>query len=321
MRGYVISFFIALFTITTTYLNSHADMKSNNSEQTVTVNNVIFYHKYSDVNGIKIHYVTNGEGKKAIFLLHGFPGSWLSWKSIMGKLAKQGYYVVVPDFRGAGDTSVSSGGYEKKNLAIDIHELAKTLKIEKSILIGHDIGTMIAYAYAEQFPHETDKIIIMDSFIPGIKGWEAGYNGDGLKLSKWHFRFHGEVAEKLVEGRERIYLDMFWKGFKFPQNPGVPLEDQNTLTEGYSRPGRMAAAFALYSSWLKDARDNKEFSKTPINTPILSIGGDKSRGETLGNQAKTIGTNVKVAIIKDCGHFPIEEKPQETEKLIFDFLK
>jgi len=278
-----------------------------------------FKHGFADINGMRMHYLIAGDGRKPVLLIHGFPGDWRNWKLLMGQLVSQGYTAVVPDFRGAGESSISPTGYDKKTMAQDMRALMSSLGFKETAIVGHDIGTNIAYLYAAQFPTEVKKLILMDSFLPGIPGWEQGYDG---RPGKWHFRFFGDTALQLIKGRERIYVDMFWNDFVVRGNPSVPEVDRDALAKGYARPGRMEAAFALYSTWTtNDAPDNQAYARQKLEMPVLSIGGEYSRGKTLAEQMPQIAEHPQSLIIKNSAHFVLEEKTEETRTAILNFLK
>ena len=164
--------------------------------------------------------------------------------------------------------------------ARQIHDLALSLKIEKARVVGHDIGLMVAYAYATQFPAETEKLAVMDAFLPGVPGWEAIYDAPNI----WHFRFNGEYPEKLVKGRERTYFDYFWNVLAADKNRSIPEAEREAYTAAYARPGRMHAAWAYFASWPRLAKDFAQLSQTKLVMPVLSIGGEKSSGNELGDK-------------------------------------
>lgn len=288
------------------------------------VDGATFRSDYANVNGIRLHYLMGGNGDKPVLLVHGFPGSWRSWEELMGKLVRAGYTPIVPDYRGAGESEISEGGYDKKNMARDLHELVTHLKMKKVDVVGHDMGLIIAYAYGALYPNETGRIVLMDGFIPGITGWEVPYNGNpsaGI-ASKWHFRFFGKTAVKMIQGQEKTYLDMFFDDFVFPGNAKVPDEVREAWVADYSRPGRMEAAFKLYSAWVEqDAKDNQAFAKNKLSTPILTIGGDHSRGKTLAEQVKHVTMQPHSLVLNNTGHWVLEERTQATSQAILDFLQ
>jgi pimeloyl-ACP methyl ester carboxylesterase len=191
------------------------------------------------VDGAELHYMTAGQGP-AVILLHGYAETSRMWRPILPALAKR-FRVIAPDLPGIGDSSIPAEGLDMKSAAVRIHALARSLGVEKARVVGHDIGLMVAYAYAAQFPAETEKLVLMDAFLPGVAGWEAIYNNPGI----WHFRFNGPTPEKLVEGRERIYFEHFWNDFAADKTRSIPEADRKAYAEAYARPGRMRAGWAL----------------------------------------------------------------------------
>ncbi|WP_434704704.1 alpha/beta fold hydrolase [Pseudomonas sp. Z1-12] len=293
-------------------------------EPKVVVDDVKLTHAYAHVNGICLHYVMSGDGEQPVLLIHGFPGSWRNWEPLIGPLVRAGFTPIIPDFRGAGETDISSDGYDKKNMAHDLHELVMHLKLQQVDVVGHDMGLVIAYAYAALYPNDTKHVILMDGFLPGIPGWESAYNGDlatGV-ASKWHFRFFGKTATAMIKGQEKTYLDMFFDDFVFDGNDKVPDEVRQALVTDYTRPGRMEAAFKLYSAWVEhDAKDNLEFSRNKLTGPVLTIGGDHSRGRTLAEQATFIAAQPHSLTLINTGHWLLEEQPQATRDAILAFLR
>jgi pimeloyl-ACP methyl ester carboxylesterase len=175
---------------------------------------------------------------------------------------------------------------------------------------------MVAYAYAAQFPNETEKLAVMDAFLPGVPGWEAIYNAPNI----WHFRFNGEYPEKLVQGRERIYFEYFWNVLAADKTHSIPEGERKAYTEAYSKPGRMRAAWTYFASWPQLAKDFAQLSQTKLTMPVLSIGGDKSLGNQLGAQMKLVADNVTVIVLPNTGHWILEEKPKETTNALVNFL-
>jgi pimeloyl-ACP methyl ester carboxylesterase len=203
-----------------------------------------------------------------------------------------------------------------KSAATRIHGLVKSLGIEKARVVGHDIGLMVAYAYAAQFPSETEKLVVMDAFLPGVAGWEDVYNNPAI----WHFRFNGPTPEALVKGRERIYFEFFWNDFAADKNHSLPEADRAAYAATYARPGRMHAGWEYFVSFQQAAKDFAELSKTKLTMPVLAIGGGKANGTVLGEQMKLVATNATMLVLKDCGHWVMEEKPKETTDALIKFL-
>src|ERR1700737_4873857 len=264
----------------------------------------------ANVDGVRLHYLTAGKGP-ALILLHGYAETSRMWKPIIPRLAER-FKVIAPDLPGIGDSAIPADGLDMKTSAIRIHALARKLGIEKARVVGHDIGLMVAYAYAAQFPAETEKLVVMDAFLPGVDGWEAVYNNPNL----WHFRFHGPTPELLVQGRERTYFDYFWNDFAADKTHSIPEPDRKAYAAAYARPGRMHAGWAYFVSFLQAAKDFAQLSQTKLNMPVLTIGGDKSLGEALGQQSKLVATDATVIVLKDTGHWVLEERPKETTEAL-----
>src|SRR6202795_1375917 len=196
----------------------------------------------ADVQGVKLHYLTSGHGAP-LLLLHGYAETSLMWRPLMPSLAER-FTVIAPDLPGIGDSPIPADGLDMKAAAVRIHALMSSLGFQKSEVVGHDIGLMVAYAYAAMYPAETTKLVVMDAFLPGVAGWEAVYNNPGI----WHFRFNGPTPEALVRGRERIYFDYFWNDFAADKTRSIPEADRKAYASAYARPGRMKAGWAYFVS-------------------------------------------------------------------------
>jgi pimeloyl-ACP methyl ester carboxylesterase len=281
--------------------------KADASDATIASRNAV-------VNGIKLHYLTAGSGPTVI-LLHGYTQTSRMWRPIMPLLAQK-FTVIAPDLPGIGDSEIPKYGLDMKTAAIRIHALAKSLGIQKARVVGHDIGLMVAYAYATQFPAETEKLAVLDAFLPGVPGWEAVYNDPNV----WHFRFHGPTPEALVSGRERIYFAYFWNDLAADKTRSVPKLDREAYVAAYSKPGRMRAGWAYFAAWPQTAKDFEQLAQTKLTIPVLAIGGEKSLGEMLGQQMKLVATDVTVVVLKDTGHWVMEERPKETIEALMKFL-
>jgi pimeloyl-ACP methyl ester carboxylesterase len=264
--------------------------------------------------GVKIHYLTAGRGP-AVILLHGYTQTSRMWRPIIPLLAER-FTVIAPDLPGIGDSEIPKDGLDMKTAAIRIHGLAKSLGIEKARVVGHDIGLMVAYAYAAQFPSETEKLAVLDAFLPGVVGWEAVYDDPNV----WHFRFHGSTPEALVYGREQIYFAYFWNDLAADRTRSLSNADRDAYVAAYSRPGRMRAGWAYFASWPQTAKDFAQLAQTKLAIPVLAIGGEKSLGDVLGQQMKLVATNVTVVVLKDTGHWVMEEQPKETIEALLKFL-
>src|SRR5882757_9579572 len=255
----------------------------------------------AEVDGAKLHYMTAGHGTPLI-LLHGYAETSLMWKPIIPALAER-FMVIAPDLPGIGDSAIPADGLDMKSAAIRIHDLAKSLGVQKAEVVGHDIGLMVAYAYAAQFPTEVTKLVLMDAFLPGVDGWEAVYNNPGI----WHFRFNGPTPEALVQGRERIYFEHFWNDFAADKTRSIPEADRQDYAAAYARPGRMRAGWSYFVSFQQAARDFAQFSRTKLTMPVLSIGGDKANGNTLAEQVKLVASDASSVTLANTGHWVLEE--------------
>ncbi len=268
----------------------------------------------AEIDGVKLHYVTAGHGTPLI-LLHGYAETSRMWKPIIPVLDER-FTVIAPDLPGIGDSDIPADGLDMKSAAIRIHDLAKSLGVQKAEVVGHVIGLMVAYAYAAQFPTEVTKLVLMDAFLPGVGGWEAVYNNPSI----WHFRFNGPTPEALVQGRERTYFEYFWNDFAADKTHSIPEADRKAYTAAYARPGRMHAGWAYFVSFQQAAKDFAQLSQTKLTMPVLTIGGEKSLGEALAQQTKLVATDVTVVVLKDTGHWVLEERPKDTTEALQKFL-
>ena len=268
------------------------------------------------IDNVQLHYLTAGHGPATVILLHGFAETSRMWRPIIPLLAER-FTVIAPDLPGIGDSSIPDDNeIGMITAAKQIHDLVRSLKIDKARVVGHDIGLMVAYAYAAQFPDETEKLAVMDAFLPGVPGWEPIYNAPNI----WHFRFNGEYPEKLVQGRERIYFEYFWNVFAADKTRSILEADRQAYTDAYSKPGRMRAAWTYFASWPQLAKDFAQLSQTKLPMPVLSIGGEKSLGNELAAQMKLVADNVTIIVLPNTGHWILEERPKETIDALVKFL-
>src|SRR3989454_1112636 len=273
-----------------------------------------FTERNATVNGARIHYMIGGSGP-AVVLLHGYAETSQMWIPLMPLLAKQ-HTVIVPDLRGAGDSSKPESGYDKKNLALDVHELTSKLGFNRASIVGHDIGLMVAYAYAAQFPQATERVGLMDAFLPGIGNWKDVW----LMRDLWHFHFYGEVPLALVKGRERTYFEHFWNDFAADPKHSIPEADRRFYAKAYAKPGGMRAGFEYFRSFERDAKDFAQLSATPLPMPVLVLAGEKASGNFLIEQTKLVATNVQGKVVAGSGHWLIDEAPQVTIPALITFI-
>jgi len=270
--------------------------------------------RVTKIEGKKLHYLTAGQGP-ALILLHGYTQTSRMWRPLIDKL-KDKFTVIAPDLPGIGDSDIPKDGCDMKTAAIRIHALAKSIGVTKTRVVGHDIGLMVAYAYAAQFSAEVEKLVVMDAFLPGVQGWELAYNNDNM----WHFRFHGPTPEALVKGREKIYFTYFWNDLAADKKRSLTAADRNAYVAAYSRPGRMRAGWAYFAAWPDTAKDFAQMARTRLTMPVLSIAGEKASAAILGPQMKLVATTVTAVDLKDTGHWLMEERPEETMEALIAFL-
>ncbi len=270
--------------------------------------------KFVEVNGVKLHYLVAGKGDP-VLLLHGFAESSHMWLPLIAKLADK-HTVIAPDLRGFGQSSAPADGYTKAAMAQDIHALVKSLHYDRIRLVGHDIGLMVAYAYAAQYPAEVDRIVLMEAFLPGVGDW----NNVFLLRDLWHFHFYGKTPLALVTGRERIYLEHFWNDFAADPAKSVSETDRRFYTQEYAKPDHMKAGMEVFRAFPKDAEDFAGFARTRLTMPMLVLSGEKAGGPFLIEQGKMVATNVEGVLVKDRGHWLMEEAPDQVIPKLVEFL-
>ena len=271
--------------------------------------------KFATVDGVKLHYLQAGQGP-TVLLLHGYTQTSRMWRPAMTELAKK-FTVIAPDLPGIGESAIPAKGLDMKSAAVTIHALMTSLGVTKAAVVGHDIGLMVAYAYAALFSAETEKLVVMDAFLPGVGDWQPVYNN----ARNWHFRFNGPTPEALVAGRERIYFEHFWNDFAADKNHSLSKADRVAYTAAYAKPGRMRAGWQYFVSFLQAAKDFAEFSKTKLTMPVLVIAGEKASGTVLFEQFKVGATDVTSVIVKNTGHWLIDEAPAATMAALEGFLR
>jgi len=273
-----------------------------------------FAERFAEVNGVRLRYLIGGKGSPVI-LLHGYTQTSHMWRPLMQPLARR-HTVIVPDLRGAGGSAKPESGYDKKNMAVDIHELTSSLGFDRVSIVGHDIGLMVAYAYAAQFPQATERVVLMDAFLPGIGNWKDVW----LMRDLWHFHFYGDVPLALVKGRERTYFEHFWNDFAADPKHSVPEADRRIYAKAYAQPGGMRAGFEYFKAFSQDASDFEQFSKTKLAMPVLVLTGEKASGNFLIEQARLVAVDVKGVVIEGSGHWLMEEAQSQVIPQIVAFI-
>ncbi|MDR3427526.1 alpha/beta hydrolase [Silvimonas sp.] len=265
-------------------------------------------------NGTTIHVRVGGRGP-AVLLLHGYGDTGDMWAPLAAELMRD-HTVIAPDLRGMGLSAVATDGFSKKNEAEDVAGVLDALKVQQAVVVGHDIGNMVAFAFAESHPDRTTRLIMMDAPVPGVGPWD-----DILKSPLlWHFRFGGPDMERLVAGRERIYLDRFWNDFS--ADPAhFPEDSRRHYAALYAQPGRMHAGFLQFAAFDQDVIDNRQsVSRGRLQMPVLAIGGGHSLGATMAYIMRFAADNVQQVVIADSGHWLMEEQPAQTVGAIRSFI-
>ncbi|MBC7779553.1 MAG: alpha/beta hydrolase [Proteobacteria bacterium] len=265
-------------------------------------------------NGTTLHVRVGGHGR-AVVLLHGYGETGDMWVPMATDLARD-YRVVVPDLRGMGLSARPQGGYDKKTQGDDIAGVLDALEITSALVVAHDIGNMVGYAFAAQYRDRVARLVLIDAPLPGVGPWEEILKSPLL----WHFRFGGPDMERLVAGRERIYLDRFWN--EFSADPAHFTEAaREHYAALYARPGAMHAGFAQFAAFDQDAIDNQRFvEEGKLTVPVLAVGGEKSFGPMMAVVARFAATDVEEAVIANSGHWIMEENPDETVAVVRAFL-
>jgi pimeloyl-ACP methyl ester carboxylesterase len=265
-------------------------------------------------NGATLHVRSGGSGP-AVVLLHGYGETGDMWAPLAVELARD-HTVIVPDLRGLGLSSKPPGGFDKKTQADDVAGVMKALNVAQADVVAHDIGNMVAFQFAARFPERVRRLVLIDAPVPGVGPWEEILKNPLL----WHFRFGGPDMERLVAGRERIYLDRFWN--EFSATPARFSEGaRRHYAALYALPGAMHSGFEQFAAFDQDAIDNRAFlAQGRLKMPILALGGEKSFGLTMAAVMRAAGDDVTEGVVPDSGHWIMEENPRATIKLVRDFI-
>ncbi|MGZ5551914.1 MAG: alpha/beta fold hydrolase [Nitrososphaeraceae archaeon] len=278
-----------------------------------------YTHHKTIVNGIQLHYVIGGEKGDPIVLLHGWPQTWYEWRHIIPQLIANNFTVIAPDLRGLGDSEKPQTGYDKKTIAEDIYQLVKKLGYSKIYLVAHDWGGPVAYSYAAAHPQDVNKMVILDTSVPGF-GLEKAEN---FSKRIWHFSFHAvrDLPEKLIEGKEDTYLNWFYDYWSYNQS-AITSEAREEYIKQYSKPGALRAGFEYYRASFEDAEQNKEYAKEKLlDMPILTIGGETGFGNLTTTSFQKVANNVTGMTLPNTGHFIPEERPNFVTKQILEFFR
>jgi pimeloyl-ACP methyl ester carboxylesterase len=271
-------------------------------------------NKFAEVNGVRLHYLIAGQGDPVV-LLHGFAETSHMWRPLIAKLADR-HTVIAPDLRGFGQSSAPADGYTKAAMARDIHALVKSLGHHRIRLVGHDIGLMVAYAYAAQYPAEIERLVLMEAFLPGVGDWNSVF----LLRDLWHFHFYGKTPLALVTGRERTYLEHFWNDFAADPAKSLSESDREFYAREYARPDHMKAGMEVFRAFPKDAADFAGFAATKLSMPLLVLSGEKAGGPFLIEQGRMVASDVEGVLVKGSGHWLMEEAPDQVIPKLVEFL-
>lgn len=268
------------------------------------------------VDGVRIHYRIAGKGP-AVVLLHGYAQTSHMWLPLITVLAAT-HTVIAPDLRGAGGSERTASGYDKKTLATDVHGLVRHLGLDqqKVQVVGHDIGLMVAYAYAAQYPDQVSKVVLMDAFLPGVGDWKTVW----LMRDLWHFHFYGKTPLALVKGRERTYFEHFWNDFAADPSKSVSEADRRLYAAAYARDDGMRAGFEYFRAFEQDANDFAVFAGRKLEMPFLVLSGEKASGTFLIDQARLVAVNVEGVVITGSGHWLMDEARDRVVPAIAAFV-
>ena len=270
--------------------------------------------RYADVNGVRLHYLAAGAGDPVV-LLHGYAQNSHMWRPLIAELAKT-HLVIAPDLRGFGKSAKPDSGYDKKSMAQDIRALTQSLGLAQVGVAGHDIGLMVAYAYAAQYPAEVSRIALMDAFLPGVGDWTNVW----LLRDLWHFHFYGKTPLALVDGRERIYFEHFWNDFAADPAHSVSEADRVLYAKAYGQPGAMKAGFEVFRAFEQDGKDFAGFAKTKLTMPMLVLSGEKAGGQFLIDQGRMVDDDVEGILVAGSGHWLIDEAPGQVIPKLVEFF-
>lgn len=271
-----------------------------------------FKSTMANVNGINIHYVVGGSGEP-LLLIHGFGQNWYMWNRLLPELSKH-FTVIAPDLPGLGESDKPDSGYTKKQLAAHLHTLMQQLGFKSEYVVGHDIGLMVAYAYAAQFGDEVKKVALLDALLPGVEPvWSQ------VKAQAWWFGFFGwNTSASIVQGKEKEFLTGFWPVVGHKEN-AFTQDEINEFVRAYSTPKSTYGAFHWFAAFPQDALDNKQLMQHKLKMPLLAMGGEYS-GSFLPDHCRLVANNVTASVIKGSGHWMVQENTEQVQHDLLAFL-
>jgi pimeloyl-ACP methyl ester carboxylesterase len=271
-----------------------------------------FESRTIDVGDASIFVQVGGSGKPVV-LLHGYVESGDMWGPLAKALMRD-HTVIVPDLRGLGRSSRPPGGYDKKSQAQNIRSVVTTLGFDEAVIVAHDLGAIVAYAYAAKYPDKVTRLVFMEAPVPGVGPWREVATMPAL----WHWYFGGPDAERLVEGRERIYFDHFWRFAA--DSSKIDEETRDHFARQYATPGAMRAGFAQFAAFEQDAKDNLSLSRTKLAMPVLAVGGAAAFGAYPAAFMRAVASDVREVVLPATGHWLMEERPDLLVPLIRGFI-
>ena len=289
----------------------NADTTSNDIKPAQPPSN--FKSVITNVNGLNIHYLIGGTGEP-LLLIHGFGQNWFMWNRLLPELSKH-FTVIAPDLPGLGESDKPDTGYTKKQLAQDLHSLMQQLGFKSEYVVGHDIGLMVAYAYAAQFGDETKKVALLDALLPGVEPvWSQ------VRAQAWWFGFFGwSSSANIVAGKEKDFLTGFWPVVGH-RNNAFTKEEVNEFVRAYSTPKSTYGAFHWFAAFPQDAIDNNQFMQHKLKMPLLAMSGEFSAASYFTNHCKLVADNVTPSIIKGSGHWLVQENTEQVQHDLLAFL-
>lgn len=272
-----------------------------------------FKHATALINGIKVHYVTGGTGEP-LLLIHGFGQNWYMWNRLLPEFSKH-FTIIAPDLPGLGESDKPATGYDKKTMASVLHGLMQQLGYTSANVAGHDIGLMVAYAYAAQYGAEVKKLALMDALLPGIEPvWSQ------VKGSAWWFGFFGwPNSGSIVAGKEREFLTGFWPVVGHVKDPFTTAETEEFI-RAYAVPGGTTGSFHWFGAFEQDAKDNLAFMKHKLKMPLLAMGGEYFGAAFLADHTRLVAENVTASNIKGAGHWIVQENTEQVQKDLLEFF-
>ena len=271
-------------------------------------------HHRMAFDDIDLHFVTAGRGPPLV-LIHGFPQTWYQWRHLIRHLSDR-FTIIAPDLRGLGATPGPPAGYDKRTLASDVHAIVSHVCCNvPAIVVGHDMGSFVAFAYSAPYPSSTAGLMLVDAPPPGTALFDGG------TVRPWHLAFHNarDVAEMLLAGKERQYIAQFVAS-RIYDSSAISEADLDIYASTYSAPGAMRCAFEMYRALGQDAEDNRAtIASGKLPMPVFAVGAaGRLKAEGLDDMLSSITNEGLAVMIEKCGHWISEERPDALAAIIVD---